>query len=276
MSNSRAPFPPLPRLGSGTWRMGERRGARASEVAALRLALDLGMDLIDTAEMYGEGGAEEVVGEAIGGRRSDVVLVSKFYPHHAAPRQLRAACGASLRRLGVDSVDLYLLHWRGSVPLGETVHALEELVEEGRIRRWGVSNFDVADMEDLFRVPGGSRCAANQVLYNLARRGIEFDLLPWCRERGIDVMAYSPLDEGRLVGHPALAAVAARLGAPESQVALAWTLREPGEVSLPKASRLEHVRSNHAALALRLDVSVLAELDVAFPPPARKRALEMI
>ncbi len=266
----------MPRLGSGTWHMGERRGERAAEVAALRLALDLGLALIDTAEMYGEGGAEEVVGEAIAGRREGVYLVSKFYPHHAAPRQLRDACRASLGRLGVDMLDLYLLHWRGSVPLEETVRTLEELVAEGRIRRWGVSNFDVADMEELFRVPGGARCAANQVLYNLARRGIEFDLLSWCRERGVEVMAYSPLDEGRLVDNPGLAAVAGRLGAPPAQVALAWLLREPGVASIPKASRPGHVRSNHAAAALRLDEAVLAALDAAFPPPRRRRALEMI
>lgn len=276
MSNSRPLQPAMPRLGIGTWHLGERRAARAGEVAALRLALDLGVSLIDTAEMYGGGGAEEVVGEAIAGRREGVFLVSKFYPHHAAPRELRAACEASLRRLGVDALDLYLLHWRGGVPLAGTVRTLEDLVAEGRIRGWGVSNFDVPDMEELFRVPGGAHCAANQVLYNLVRRGIEFDLLPWCRERGVEVMAYSPLDEGRLVDHPGLATMAGRLGAPPAQVALAWTLREPGVASIPKAARLEHVRSNHAAAVLRLDGPARAELDRVFPPPSRKRPLEMI
>ncbi|HET6265033.1 MAG TPA: aldo/keto reductase, partial [Usitatibacter sp.] len=200
----------MPRLGMGTWHMGERVGSRAAEVAALRLGLDLGMTLIDTAEMYGEGGAESVVGEAIGGRRDEVFVVSKFYPHHASRMKLRAACDASLRQLGIDALDLYLLHWRGSVPLAETVATLEDLVRAGKIRRWGVSNFDVADMEELAAVPGGGNVAANQVLYNLARRGAEFDLLPWCAGRGVAVMAYSPLDEGRLVRHPALDAVARR------------------------------------------------------------------
>ncbi len=275
MSKSTTPVASMPRLGLGTWHMGEN-ALDAAEVDALRVGLDLGLALIDTAEMYGEGGAERVVGQAVRGRRDEVYLVSKFYPHHASERKLRAACAGSLERLGVEALDLYLLHWRGSVPLAETVAALEALVAEGRIHRWGVSNFDVADMEELYRVPGGERCAANQVLYNLARRGIEFDLLPWCRERGVDVMAYSPLDEGRLLEHPALAAAAGRLGVPPAQVALAWTLRSPGMVSIPKASRPEHVRSNHAAASLRLDGAALAELDAAFPPPPRKRALEMI
>ena len=266
----------LPRLGMGTWHMGERPAGRAPEVAALRLGLDLGMTLIDTAEMYGEGGAESVVGEAISGRRDDVFVVSKFYPHHASRMKLIAACGASLRQLGIDTVDLYLLHWRGPVPLEETVDTLEGLVREGKIRRWGVSNFDVTDMEDLIAVPRGERVAANQVLYNLARRGVEFDLVPWCAARGIAVMAYSPLDEGRLVRHPALDSIAGRLGVTAGQVAIAWLLRNPDVVTIPKAATPAHVRANRAATDLVLDEAALETLARAFPPPRRKRALEMI
>jgi diketogulonate reductase-like aldo/keto reductase len=202
----------VPRLGMGTWHMGERAANRAAEVEALRLGLDHGMNLVDTAEMYGDGGAESVVGEAIHGWRDGIFVVSKFYPHHASRRKLIAACDGSLAQLGGETIDLYLLHWRGTVALEETVSTLEELVRIGKIQRWGVSNFDVADMEELVGVPGGDRCAANQVLYNLAHRGPEFDLLPWCAARRIPVMAYSPLDEGRLVRHPAIASVAHRLG----------------------------------------------------------------
>jgi len=266
----------MPRLGMGTWHMGESPRERGAEVRALRLGLDLGMSLIDTAEMYGEGGAERVVGEAIRGRRDGVCVVSKFYPHHASRRELAAACQRSLERLGIDAIDLYLLHWRGGVPLAETVEALERLVEAGRIRRWGVSNFDVADMEELSALAGGGRVAANQVLYNLARRGIEFDLLPWCERRGVDVMAYSPLGEGPLAAHPAVGAVAKRLGATAAQVALAWVLRRPGVVAIPKAGSEAHVRANAAARELELDDEALAALDRAFPPPGRKRPLEMI
>jgi diketogulonate reductase-like aldo/keto reductase len=265
----------LPRLGMGTWRMGEERSRRAAEVAALRAGLDLGLALIDTAEMYGEGGAEEVVGEAIRGRRDAVAVVSKFYPHHAARRALARACDASLARLGIDAIDLYLLHWRGAVPLAETVATLEELVRSGRIRRWGVSNFDVDDLEELARVPGGERASANQVLYNLAHRGIEFDLLPWCAKHGIAVMAYSPLDEGRLLRHAALKQVARRLGTTSACVALAWAIRAKGVCAIPKAARTEHLRDDQAALELILDDSALAELDRAFPPPRRKTPLAM-
>jgi len=256
--------------------MGESRGRRAAEVAALRLGLDLGITLVDTAEMYGQGGAEEVVGEALRGRRDQVFVVSKFYPHHAARKPLRAACDASLKRLGAERIDCYLYHWRGPVPLQETVATLGELVSAGKISSWGVSNFDVGDLEELVAVPGGERVAANQVLYNLGTRGIEFDLLAWCGERGIDVMAYSPLDEGRLVGHPALGAVAARLGATPAQVALAWVLRDPRVCAIPKAAREEHLRANRAAADLTLDADALAALDKAFPPPRRKTALAMI
>ena len=266
----------MPRLGMGTWHMGERAVNRAAEVAALRLGLDLGMTLIDTAEMYGEGGAESVVGEAIGVRRDDAFVVSKFYPHHASRMKLMAACDASLRQLGVEMLDLYLLHWRGRVPLEETVATLEELARAGKIRRWGVSNFDVADMEALAAVPDGDRVAANQVLYNLAHRGVEFDLLPWCAARRIALMAYSPLDEGRLVRHPALDSVAKSLGVSAGQVAVAWLLRNPDVVTIPKAATPEHVRANRAAADLVLDAAAVETLERAFPAPRRKRPLEMI
>ena len=265
----------MPRLGMGTWHMGESSAHRAREVAALRLGLDLGMNLVDTAEMYGEGGAESVVGEAIRGRREGVFVVSKFYPHHAARQKLRAACDASLRQLGIERLDLYLLHWRGPVPLEETVATLEELRAAGKIARWGVSNFDVADLEELAAVPGGTNVAANQVLYNLARRGVEFDLASWCVERGIALMAYSPLDEGRLVPHPALDAIATRLGATPAQVAIAW-LSGKGVVVIPKAVNATHVSANRAAADLVLDDAALETLERAFPAPRRKRPLEMI
>ncbi len=266
----------MPRLGMGTWHMGESPRNRAAEVAALRLGLDLGLSLIDTAEMYGEGGAESVVGEAIRGRRDKVCLVTKFYPHHASRRALAKACEGSLERLGVDTIDLYLLHWRSSVPLAETVETLERLREDGRIRRWGVSNFDVVDMEELAALPEGGQAAANQVLYNLARRGIEYDLLPWCAERSIDVMAYSPLDEGTLPEHPVLKSVAKRVGATPAQVALAWLLRDPRVAVIPKSSRVEHVRANAAARDVKLDELSLADLHRAFPPPLGKRPLEIV
>ena len=266
----------MPRLGLGTWHMGESRACRAPEVAALRLGLDLGLRLVDTAEMYGAGGAEEVLGEALRGRRGEAYVVSKFYPHHASRRSLFAACDASLARLGIEQLDCYLYHWRGSVPLEETIAALGELVAAGKIRSWGVSNFDVADLEEVVAIPGGEAVAANQVLYNLARRGAEFDLLPWCARHAIDVMAYSPLDTGRLLGHPALAVIAARLGATPAQVALAWVLRDPNVATIPKSSRAESVRANAQAADLGLDVAALAELDRVFPPPRRKTALEML
>jgi diketogulonate reductase-like aldo/keto reductase len=266
----------VPRLGMGTWHMGEHALDRPREIAALRLGLDMAMNLIDTAEMYGEGGAESVVGEAIRGWREGVFVVTKFYPHHAARRKLIAACDNSLKQLGGETIDLYLLHWRGTVPLEETVDTLEELVREGKIQRWGVSNFDVADMEELVAVPGGDRVAANQVLYNLARRGIEYDLVPWCAQRDIPLMAYSPLDEGRLIRHPALTAVARRLGVDPGQVALAWLLRNPRVIAIPKASTPEHVGANRAAADILLDAEALAHLEQAFPPPRRKHPLEML
>lgn len=266
----------MPRLGMGTWHMGEDPGRRRHEVAALQLGLDLGMTLVDTAEMYGEGGAEEVVGEAIRGRRHEVFVVTKFYPHHASRRELEKACSRSLARLGIERIDCYLYHWPGAVPLEETVAALERLVDSGRIASWGVSNFDTSDMEDLAKVAEGTRVVANQVLYNLARRGPEFDLLPWCAERGIDVMAYSPLDEGSLARHPALAEAASGMGVTPAQLAIAWLLQRPGVAVIPKASTPEHVRANAAAASLSPDAATLRALDRAFPPPRSKRPLEMI
>jgi diketogulonate reductase-like aldo/keto reductase len=267
----------VPALGQGTWHMGERRADRRAEAASLRLGLDLGMTLIDTAEMYGEGGAEEVVAEAIAGRRDEAFIVSKVYPHNAGGRRLEAACERSLKRLRVDTIDLYLLHWRGSIPLADTVEGFERMRGAGKIRRWGVSNLDVDDLEELgAALPD---CASDQVLYNLENRGIEHDLLPFCRGRGMPVMAYSPVGQGgALLRHKALRAVVARHGgATPAQVAIAWTLRAPGGViSIPKASHPEHVRQNAAARDLRLSEADLAELDAAFPPPKRKQRLAML
>lgn len=272
----------MPVLGQGTWYMGEDPGARAHEVAALRLGLELGMTLVDTAEMYGEGGAEEVVGEAIAGRRDEVFLVSKVYPHNADRAGVRAACERSLRRLGTDRLDLYLLHWRGSVPLGETLDAFARLRDEGKILDFGVSNFDLDDMQEVAALAQGRQVAADQVLYNLARRGIEWDLLPWCRRQGIPVMAYSPLesnaaDQAPLLGRPQIRAVAQQHGATPAQVALAWLLRQDGVAVIPKAVQPAHVRANRAALDLapRLTAADMAILDAGFPPPKRRQALAM-
>jgi diketogulonate reductase-like aldo/keto reductase len=272
----------IPVLGQGTWYMGEDPAARADEVAALRLGLELGMTLVDTAEMYGEGGAEEVVGEAIAGRRDEVFLVSKVYPHNADRAGVRAACERSLRRLNTDRLDLYLLHWRGNVPLDETLDAFARLKQEGKILDFGVSNFDQDDMQEAAARQHGENLAANQVLYNLARRGIEWDLLPWCRERGIPVMAYSPLesnvaDQAPLLGRPQLRAVAEQHGATPAQVALAWLLRQDGVVVIPKAVQPAHVRANRVALELapQLTTEDMATLDAGFPPPKRRRPLEM-
>ena len=266
----------VPALGQGTWRMGERGADRRAEAAALRLGLDLGMTLIDTAEMYAEGGAEEVVAEAIAGRREEVFLVSKVYPQNAGGRRLDAACERSLKRLRVDTIDLYLLHWRGNIPLADTAEGFERMRGAGKIRRWGVSNLDVDDLEELGAALAD--CAADQVLYSLENRGIEHDLLPFCRGRKMPVMAYSPVGQGgALLRHPALRAVAARHGgATPAQVAIAWTLRAPGVVSIPKASDPKHVRLNAAARDLRLTDADLAELDAAFPPPKRKQRLAML
>jgi diketogulonate reductase-like aldo/keto reductase len=270
----------IPVLGQGTWNMGEDRGARAAEVAALRLGMELGMNLIDTAEMYGEGGAEEVVGEAIAGRREQIYLVSKVYPQNASRAGVRAACERSLQRLRTDYLDLYLLHWRGSVPLEETLEAFEALRSEGKIRDYGVSNFDLDDMQEAQLLTQGVRIATDQVLYNLAERGIEWDLLPWCRNAGVPVMAYSPLESATaeqrgLLGNPALVEVARRHDAEPAQVALAWLLHQEGVVVIPKAVRPEHVRANRAALDLTLDADDLARLDAGFPPPRTRRPLAM-
>jgi diketogulonate reductase-like aldo/keto reductase len=267
----------VPALGQGTWRMGEQAARARDEAAALRLGVELGMTLIDTAEMYGEGGSEQVVGRAIAGLREKVFLVSKVYPHNATRAGTLAACERSLKRLNTDRLDLYLLHWRGGVPLAEFVDSAERLKREGKIVRWGVSNFDVDDSEELFALPGGESCAANQVLYNPEARGIEFDLIPWCQDRGVPVMAYSPLGQGgRLLKSAALKRVAERHGTPPASIAIAFSLRLPGMISIPKASDPAHVRANAAAASLTLTDSDLAELDAAFPAPKRKQALGMI
>jgi len=266
----------IPVLGQGTWKMGERRDRFAQEVAALRLGIELGMTLLDTAEMYASGGAEEVAREAMAGRRDEVFIVSKVLPSNASRAATVRACEASLKRLGTDRIDLYLLHWRGGVPLGETVDAFETLRAQGKIGAWGVSNFDVDDMEELAALPHGMHVAANQVLYNLASRGIDFDLLPWQRACGIPVMAYCPIAEGDLADHQRLRAVADRHGATPAQIALAWTLRGEGVIAIPKASQEKHVRANRAAADIRLTATDLAELDAAFPPPRRKQSLAMV
>jgi diketogulonate reductase-like aldo/keto reductase len=265
----------VPVLGIGTWRMGERRSARQDEVAAVRLALDLGVRLVDTAEMYGEGGAEEMLAEALAGRRDQVFLVSKVYPHNASRKGTLAACERSLRRLGTDRIDLYLLHWRGSAPLQETAAAFETLARDGKIRHWGVSNFDTDDMAELRAVTAGSRCAANQVLYHLGSRGIEWRLLDECRAAKVMVMAYSPLGQGALLRKPALRKVADKHGVDAAAAALAWVLRQPGLITIPKAVRPEHVRANLQALDVKLDADDLAALDRAFPPPRRASPLDM-
>ncbi|WP_312713869.1 aldo/keto reductase [Stutzerimonas nitrititolerans] len=264
----------VPVVGQGTWHMGENPAERSREIAALRLGIELGMTLIDTAEMYGEGGAEEVVGEAIQGRRERVFLVSKVYPHNASRRGVPQACERSLRRLGTDCIDLYLLHWRGQYPLAETVEAFERLREAGKIRRWGVSNCDVDDLQELGDI---AACATNQVLYNPEERGIEFDLLPFCQAHNMPVMAYCPVGQGgSLLQDPAIIEVARRQGAQPGQVALAWALRQPNVLVIPKAVNPAHVRANAAAAELRLSDEELSILDGAFLPPRRKRALQMV
>ena len=266
---------PIPTLGQGTWHMGEAVGHRTAEVTALRTGIDLGLTLIDTAEMYGEGGAEEVVGEAIAGRRAEIFLVSKVYPHNASRSGLPRACERSLKRLGVDCIDLYLLHWRGSVSLDATVEAMERMRAAGKIARWGVSNLDVEELEELG--PALADCATDQVLLNLEHRGAEHDLLPFCRARGMPVMAYSPIGQGgALLRHATLARLAEARGCTPAQLALAWTLGKPGVISIPKATSLGHVRANAAAREIVLTVEEHAALDAAFPPPKRKRPLAML
>jgi diketogulonate reductase-like aldo/keto reductase len=272
-----------PSMGLGTWRMGESTSRRKAETAAVRLALEMGWRVVDTAEMYGEGGAEEIVGAALGAAfragelsRDDVFVVSKVYPHNASAAGVERACERSLTRLGLDRLDAYLLHWRGSVPLAETVAAFESLRERGRIRHWGVSNFDLADMQELLAVDGGDRCATNQIYYSLTARGPAFDLVPWQEARGIVTMAYSPVDQGSLARHPALARLARDRGATAAQVALAWLVRQPGVMAIPKAVREPHLRENLAAATLTLEPAEMAALDDIFPPPAAKTPLAML
>jgi diketogulonate reductase-like aldo/keto reductase len=266
----------VPRFGIGTWRMGESARVRKDEVAALRAGLDLGVTLIDTAEMYGNGVAEEIVAEAVGARRDDIFIVSKVLPSNSSARGTIAACERSLKRLRTDRIDLYLLHWRGDTPLEETLEAFVTLAGSGKIRHWGVSNFDLADMTELAALPAGNGCATNQVLYNLTRRGIEYDLLPWQRERRIPTMAYSPIEQGRMLNHAELRKIAAGRGVTAAQVALAWLLRQPDMIVIPKATSLAHLRENVAALDLVLTDADLTGLDRAFPPPKKAAPLSML
>jgi diketogulonate reductase-like aldo/keto reductase len=267
-------------LGQGTWNIGEDPAQRSAEVSALQLGIDLGMTLIDTAEMYADGGAEQVVGEAIIGRRDEVFIVSKVYPHNADRQGMQAACERSLRRLRLERIDLYLLHWRGDVPLEDTLDGFLRLRDAGKIGAFGVSNFDLDDLLEARALPGGDAIECNQVLYNLIKRAIEWDLLPWCRQHALPLMAYSPLESAgperaRFLANPALQSVAARHACSAAQVALAWVLRGDGVIAIPKAATLAHVRENRAALDIVLSPHDLAELDRAFAPPARKHVLAM-
>ena len=266
----------IPALGQGTWQMAEDTSRRTQEINALRLGLELGMTLIDTAEMYGEGAVEELVAEAIAGRRDEAFLVSKVYPHHSSRAGVVQACERSLKRLQTDRLDLYLLHWRGSVPLGDTVAGFEELRRSGKIRHWGVSNFDTSDMEELTQVPDGANCTTNQVLYNVTRRGPEFDLIPWMAARRMPLMAYSPIEQGRLPQAGALQVIGDKHRASAFQIALAWLLQQPGVIAIPKAGRPDHVRDNQRAREIRLSPEELKIIDAQFPSPRRKRPLEMI
>jgi diketogulonate reductase-like aldo/keto reductase len=266
----------VPALGQGTWHMGEDRRRAAEEAAAVRLGIELGMTLIDTAEMYGSGGSEEMIARAIEGVRDQLFIVSKLYPHNASRGGVVAACERSLARLRTDRIDLYLLHWRGSIPLAETIEGFERLQRAGKIRYHGVSNFDRADMAEWVALKGGEKVAADQVLYNLSRRGPEWDLVPWCREHGVAIMAYTPLGQGSLLRDKTLAEIARRHSATPAQVALAWPLRQPGTIVIPKAARLEHVRENRGALDVVLTDEDLAALDRAFPPPKGRSSLGML
>ena len=272
----------VPALGLGTWRMGEAAGARRAEVAAVRRAFEIGYRVIDTAEMYGEGGAEEIVGEALAGAlrsgslvRDEVFVVSKVYPHNASRVGTVAACDRSRKRLGLDTIDLYLLHWPGSIPLQETVSTFEALRERGQIGRWGVSNFDTDDMVELWGLAGGTACAANQIYYSLTERGAEYQLLPWQQQHMVPVMAYSPIDQGALAGNKRLIAMAQSRGVTPAQLALAWVLSKPNMMAIPKAVREHHLLENFAAADLKLGDSELQELDRYFPPPKRKAPLAM-
>ena len=273
----------MPRLGLGTWGMGESPARRSQEVAAVRTAIGMGYRLIDTAEMYGEGGAEAVVGEALAQalrasevQRDELFIVSKVYPHNASRTGTLAACERSLQRLGLDRIDLYLLHWRGQHALADTCAAMQTLVAQGRIGHWGVSNFDTDDMQELWALPDGPACAANQVYYSLSERGAGFSLLPWQRAHGVPLMAYSPMDQGALANHKALQELAERHSATPAQIALAWLWAQPGVVAIPKAVQEAHQRENLAATRLQLSPDDLAALDRLFPPPARKVPLAML
>ncbi len=267
----------VPVLGQGTWQLGERPANRAQEIATLQLGIDLGMTLIDTAEMYGDGASERLVGEAVAGRRDQVFITTKVLPGNAADRRsIVASCDGSLRRLGVERIDLYLLHWRSGEDLPVVVDTFGELARAGKIRHWGVSNFDVDDLEELAALSGSDALASNQVLYNVTRRGVEFDLLPWARRRGINVMAYTPIEPSRTVRDATLSRVAARHDATPLQIALAWVIRQEGVIAIPRTGSPGHVRENAAAAGIELTQDDLAELDRAFPPPKKKRSLEMI
>jgi diketogulonate reductase-like aldo/keto reductase len=266
----------LPALGQGTWQMEERGAARAEAIEALRLGIDLGMTVIDTAEMYGEGAVEDLVGEAIQGRRDQIFLVSKCYPQNASRKRMAEACARSLKRLRTDRIDLYLLHWPGSVPLDETLDAFMRLKDEGRILDYGISNFDARGAQRVWSRQGGGGMVTNQVLYNLSERGIEWDLLPWCRERSLPLMAYTPLGQGALLSDPGLARVARRHDASPAQVALAWLLAQDGVLPIPKAGRVRHVRENRKAADLVLTTQDLADLDAAFPPPTGPTPLAIL
>lgn len=266
----------IPVLGMGTWHLGQGRHPREEELDALRLGLELGMNLIDTAEMYGAGAAEELIGEAIEGRRDDVFLVSKVLPHRADVAGMRQACEASLQRLGTDHLDLYLLHWRGAVPLEETVAGFEALRADGLIGHWGVSNFDLPDLLEVRSLAGDTAVETDQVLYNLVRRGIEWDLLPWCQTHGVPVMAYSPLEQGRLAGHPVLRFIGGEHKATSTQIALAWVLAHRGVCAIPEAGTPDHVRRNRDALDIELEPDDLLKLDSAFEPPSGPVPLEVL
>lgn len=266
----------IPALGIGTWNMGESHAEEAQEVASIRKAVELGMTVVDTAEMYADGRSEEIVGKAIADLRDEVFLVSKVYPFNASATGTIEACERSLKRLGVDHLDLYLLHWRGSHPLEETVAAFEKLKQSGKIRDWGVSNFDTDDMEELFEVENGRNCAVNQVLYNLSRRGVEYDLLPWCQEKGVPLMAYSPIEQGRILNNHELIRIAKAYQATPAQVALAFLLERDGVLAIPKSAKPERVEENRGATDLDISDEDWASLDAAFPPPTRKTSLAML
>ena len=266
----------VPSMGLGTWHMGERIGNPKTEVDALIRGLDLGATLIDTAEMYARGGAERVVGSAIKGRRDDVFIVSKILPHNASFDGTIRACENSLQRMEIESIDLYLLHWPGNHPLESTVSAFEQLKTDGKIKHWGVSNFDTSDMQELYGIPEGKNCQINQVLYNLSRRGIEWDLLPWCRSMGLPIMAYSPIEQGRLLENKKLIALASEIGVSAAQLSIAWSIRKNDIITIPKASNLEHVSQNIDAWTIKLESAILDELDKLFEPPVRKKGLDIL